>query len=1462
MTAPFTDLRALATHLRALAGEGAPIVLDDTLLSAQTATALSLAFAVESGSVAVSGLAVSDIPDPSTDLVVTGGVANVLSGTAIPVALTFSVEQGDLAIAVVASTPSSWTITDTFPDLDLFPFTAVSFTDVRFVYSSTDGFTTSGPPGVSTVTVSAGQNLVGTVGIGGTSLVTALLGDVLGSATQFPCWGPFAPTAGQTLPVGAIVASLAEGAFTLGTAPYELSLANPRLAVTIGAADDSTDPVQDIALSVIATFQDVLDVAVAIPMAGDLFLLTTTPLPGSQSVAALIESLPGGDDFMSYLPSDVEDLFTLVGLDSFALGVTTAPEVTYVGLTISTTKPWPVIAGVLDLEGLALDLEVADPSGLNVQTVQLSATASFLPTVFTEDFSFVVELQMVSSWEVEQIVGGYYGAVTLAQLATGLLPAGTSVPDELADFAFSDFGLMVTRPTPGDPFTYTGYGTVSASVPLLDTELTAALTIVFATTPTGHSLQLGGALAIGPEAFTLKLDLGTPDSLLRATWKSTGNPLGFADVAAALGWTDIPTMPGDLDINLTSAGFSYDFTSGLLVFVATSSTFGQFVLASTKDTGSRAFLVDLSVPFDVSLKKLPVVGAQIPGALDVGVASIDGAYGSATFSASAVTALNAVIEAVGGTALTFASVEAGLVLVAELTLGDSSTTVVLPFPSTASTSDQASRGDTVAPGPTTGSLVVDQSGTVIPAEAAIGPPVPATPQPAPSRGAGLWVDVGASFGPFALTRVGLTYADQIATLAFDASIRLGPLTLAADGLGIGSSLASFSPEFALTGLGISYSSPPLEIGGSILRVPSSQLPPGVTLQLDGTVVVSAESFTLAGVASYAEFTSGLPSLFVFVEIGIPLGGPPAFFVTGLMGGFGFNAQLVIPGQDEVAAFPLLAMVSTPPPSGPLTPAQVLQVLEGRAPLEGVTKVWVSPRAGSYWLAAGLQFTTYELLRTSAMLVAEFGDELVFALLGLSTMELPLPESGAATCAFVELQLRVVLKPTEGSFEASAILSRNSYVLTPECHLTGGFAMSIWFGDNPNAGQFVLTIGGYHPAFTPPSYFPVVPRLGFRWAVSDVVSITGGAYFALTTSCAMTGGSLEVLYQSGNLKAWFIAVADFLVSWHPFFYDAHVAVSIGASYRLSILGCHKTITASLGADLRLWGPPTGGTVRVDLVVVSFTVAFGSQSAPSPNDPLLWPAFSALLPEAGSVCSIASPGGLTTTTGADSATWVVRAASFGFETRSAIPVSTLSYAGKCTHDLGAASAGIAIRPMNLEGVESVHTLAIYQGTATTPTPMTGWNLEPITGTMPAALWAQPPAPFTQRPATPSADVVANQVSGYRVTAPAPTLGDSPGPLTQQAVAVEYLDPAGQLPWVGEPVLSGQFVGTPLPTSVGQISQIDESPATDGRNALFDVLAATYLPDGSTVFTGTNDHLTILAQGAGHLYADAPMVTTGAE
>src|SRR5690606_24734835 len=133
--------------------------------------------------------------------------------------------------------------------------------------------------------------------------------------------------------------------------------------------------------------------------------------------------------------------------------------------------------------------------------------------------------------------------------------------------------------------------------------------------------------------------------------------------------------------------------------------------------------------------------------------------------------------------------------------------------------------------------------------------------------------------------------------------------------------------------------------------------------------------------------------------------------------------------------------------------------------------------------------------------------------------------------------------------------------------------------------------------------------------NDNISVKGEAYFALTPSCMMAGAKLNLMFELGKLKAWFFAGADFILKWKPFFYQARVQVSVGASYRISIFGIGKTFKIELGADLSIWGPEFSGKVHIDWYIISFTIGFGAKSPNEPK-PIEWEEFAnSFIPESG-------------------------------------------------------------------------------------------------------------------------------------------------------------------------------------------------------------------------------------------------------
>jgi hypothetical protein len=969
----------------------------------------------------------------------------------------------------------------------------------------------------------------------------------------------------------------------------------------------------------------------------------------------------------------------------------------------------------------------------------------------------------------------------------------------------------------------------------------------------GWTGGIHGEAKLGDSVFTVGYDFQATARKLTADWTATGEEtFGIATLAGLVGAH--PAIPKGLDLGLTQVGFAYEIDARALTVKARSKTYGRAAFALR--SGTFAFGVD--VPLRVTLADLPVVGSSIPDGDKLGIAGLGAWILSGPLSKAQADPLRADLAAQKDyPSLPDGDVTTPVMLFGKLRAGDREIALVLPV----------GGGVAQAPAPSPqlappGANLPSPPTPALPSPPTPGPPLPATPPADGTR----WFAVGRTFGPFHFERVGIHYvSDGSNTLyvAIDASIALGPLTLSLLGLAIGSPLTSFSPKFTLRGLGLSYVQGSLTIAGALYSVPTEQLAKGTAWKYNGVAVVKAASFGLAAIGSYAQLESGQPSLFLFAQLDAPLGGPPPLFVTGLMGGFGYNRSLAIPAQDEVLDFPLLSL-GAPPAPGKKAPAQdpgkVLAILEDPAARpRGQGKPWIEESPGEVWFAAGLTFTSFGFVETSALLVAELGHRLVFALLGVSRLRLPKDGTDKTTYAYVELEIEAVLAPDEGVFGLTAVIGPSSYVIAPACHLTGGFAFFVWFGKNPNAGQFVITLGGYHPAFVPPDGYPSEPRLGFNWAVTSEVTVKGGAYFALTPSCVMAGGSLEATFRAGALEAWFTAQADMLVAWHPFSFSVHIAVSIGISYRLDLGAVTKTLSVSVGASVDLWGPPTSGEVTVHLWFVSFTVHIGAAAASAADERLEWPGVRHLLPEA--ICTATPVSGLNRTldapAGHQGKAWVVRATGFAFRTESAIPATKLQIGSRQISGLASA---VDVRPMNVTGATSTHSATLKRAGDGTVVDLGGWSPEAQKRRLPESIWGTPQVDtkghFTQRPQKASAATVEGTV-GALLSIPAPDYESPTGLVPLSELAYEPVRPPehptvdGFAPLVIAPLATTDFVPTFSDTTVGTIVKIADAPAKDARTAL-----AVALTDAK-LYAGPDGELTQLGRNADASYADPPLV-----
>jgi len=458
----------------------------------------------------------------------------------------------------------------------------------------------------------------------------------------------------------------------------------------------------------------------------------------------------------------------------------------------------------------------------------------------------------------------------------------------------------------------------------------------------------------------------------------------------------------------------------------------------------------------------------------------------------------------------------------------------------------------------------------------------------------LYVDIHKVFGPLHIDRIGLAHTavplgDAIGAL-IDGGVSIAGLTVDVQGLELDIPLkapADMSQwRVDLAGLAASFISGPVSIVGGLLKTTTAG-----AIEYRGELAVDVGTFGLTALGAYARASDpsggSYTSLFVYVLVNAPIGGPPYLFITGLSGGAGYNRQLVVPSDPStMASFPLLQVMG----SEPTDPMSTLTAMSAAMP----------PRRGSYWVAAGVTFTTFELLHTKAMAYVALDRGFEVGLIGLMTMALPAPTEALVS---VELALSARYSSADELLAIRAQLTNNSWLISRDCQLTGGFAFYAWFGDSP---QVLLTIGGFGPNWqiTPgdphASQYPLVPPVGFHWAVGGGVVVKGESYFALTPHQLAFGGRLEATYSAGVIKVWFMVWLDVELDWDPLHYHFDAGVSIGASFTLTIDLFFGSITisftVSLGASVVVDGPPLHGSVTVELEIASVTVQFGELHPP--------------------------------------------------------------------------------------------------------------------------------------------------------------------------------------------------------------------------------------------------------------------------
>jgi hypothetical protein len=175
-------------------------------------------------------------------------------------------------------------------------------------------------------------------------------------------------------------------------------------------------------------------------------------------------------------------------------------------------------------------------------------------------------------------------------------------------------------------------------------------------------------------------------------------------------------------------------------------------------------------------------------------------------------------------------------------------------------------------------------------------------------------------------------------------------------------------------------------------------------------------------------------------------------------------------------------------------------------------------------------------------------------------------------------------------------------------LTGDMALRMSWGADSN---FALSLGGFHPRFSPPAGFPQLARMTVSLGDGDNPRFSMQSYQAVTSNTVQFGSDLEVYASAGGASVHGFFGFDALFVLSPFSFTAEMRAGVD----LHVEGVHLL---SVDLDLELSGPHPWhyhGTASVDILFFSVSVSIdGSFGDPTPAvvpaEPVMTPLLAAV------------------------------------------------------------------------------------------------------------------------------------------------------------------------------------------------------------------------------------------------------------
>lgn len=369
--------------------------------------------------------------------------------------------------------------------------------------------------------------------------------------------------------------------------------------------------------------------------------------------------------------------------------------------------------------------------------------------------------------------------------------------------------------------------------------------------------------------------------------------------------------------------------------------------------------------------------------------------------------------------------------------------------------------------------------------------------------------------------------------SIDGSVKLGPVSASVQGIG-GRLLLEFkrgnlgpfevtSAFKAPTGIGLAIDAGSVHGGGFISFDPDAGRYSGALQLSIYDIAISAFGLIETKVpgVSYS-FVIIISAEFTPIQLGF------GFTLNGVGGILGINrgidtdalSSLVRAGQSENLLFPKNVVADAPTIVRDLT--SVFPATQGRYVFGPLGKLgWGTPT----------------LITGEIGIILEIPGPVVVI---LGEVKCILPKPDAALVKF-NLSIDGELDFPNKRFAMDAALHDSVINGYP---VSGQMAMRVTWGDQPN---FVFSIGGFHPAYTPPPNFPKLQPLALDLGKQGAATITVSGFFAVTSNTVQVGGQARLHAGGGGISLDASVSVKALFVFSPFSFEADIDASVKISF---------------------------------------------------------------------------------------------------------------------------------------------------------------------------------------------------------------------------------------------------------------------------------------------------------------------------